>query len=52
MRTILVIGIGAGNPDYLTLQAIKAMNRAEKALLSGLRALIAETPLEERVYDG
>ena len=29
MRTILVIGIGAGNPDYLTLQAIKAMNRAE-----------------------
>ena len=29
MRTILVIGIGAGNPDYLTVQAIKAMNRAE-----------------------
>lgn len=29
MRTILVIGIGAGNPDYLTLQAIDAMNRAE-----------------------
>ena len=28
MRTILVIGIGAGNPDYLTLQAVKAMNRA------------------------
>ncbi len=29
MRTILVIGIGAGNPDYLTVQAIAAMNRAE-----------------------
>ena len=29
MRTILVIGIGAGNPDYLTLQAVKAMNRAD-----------------------
>lgn len=29
MRTILVIGIGAGNPDYLTVQAISAMNRAE-----------------------
>ncbi len=29
MRTILVIGIGAGNPDYLTVQAINAMNRAE-----------------------
>lgn len=29
MRTILVIGIGAGNPDYLTIQAINAMQRAE-----------------------
>jgi precorrin-6A synthase len=29
MRTILVIGIGAGNPDYLTVQAIAAMHRAE-----------------------
>lgn len=29
MRTILVIGIGAGNPDYLTVQAINAMNRTE-----------------------
>lgn len=29
MRTLLVIGIGAGNPDYLTVQAINAMNRAE-----------------------
>lgn len=28
MRTILVIGIGAGNPDYLTIQAVDAMNRA------------------------
>ncbi|BAV44991.1 LysR family transcriptional regulator [Mesorhizobium loti] len=33
------------NPD-------KAMNRAEKALLSGLQALIAETPFEERIYNG
>ena len=29
MRTILVIGIGAGNPEHLTVQAIEAMNRAE-----------------------
>lgn len=29
MRTLLLIGIGAGNPDYLTVQAINAMNRAE-----------------------
>ncbi|RWE37542.1 MAG: LysR family transcriptional regulator [Mesorhizobium sp.] len=31
------------NPD-------KAMNRAEKALLSGIQALIAETPLQDRTY--
>ncbi|MCX5513722.1 precorrin-6A synthase (deacetylating) [Kaistia algarum] len=29
MRKILVIGIGAGNPDFLTVQAIEAMNRAD-----------------------
>jgi precorrin-6A synthase len=29
MRTLLVIGIGAGNPDYLTVQALNAMRRAE-----------------------
>jgi precorrin-6A synthase len=29
MRKVLVIGIGAGDPDHLTVQAIKAMNRAE-----------------------
>jgi precorrin-6A synthase len=29
MRRVLVIGIGAGDPDHLTVQAIKAMNRVE-----------------------
>ncbi|MGE3268744.1 MAG: precorrin-6A synthase (deacetylating) [Chloroflexota bacterium] len=29
MRHMLVIGIGAGNPDYLTVQAIKALNRTD-----------------------
>lgn len=29
MRTVLVIGIGAGDPDHLTLQAVAAMRRAE-----------------------
>ncbi|WP_219414136.1 precorrin-6A synthase (deacetylating) [Pseudonocardia nigra] len=29
MRTIYVIGIGAGDPDHLTLQAIAAMNRVD-----------------------
>jgi precorrin-6A synthase len=29
MREVLVIGIGAGDPDYITVQAIKAMNRVD-----------------------
>jgi precorrin-6A synthase len=29
MKTVLVIGIGAGDPDHLTVQAIKALNRAD-----------------------
>jgi precorrin-6A synthase len=28
MRTILVIGIGAGDPEYVTVQAVNALNRA------------------------
>ena len=28
-KKIFIIGIGAGNPDYLTIQAINAMNRAD-----------------------
>ncbi len=50
MRTIQIIGIGAGDPDHLTLQAVKAISRtdvffvvdkgAEKQDLAGLRQLI------------
>jgi precorrin-6A synthase len=29
MKKILVIGIGAGNPDYMTVQAINALNAAD-----------------------
>ena len=29
MRTVLVIGIGAGDPEHVTVQAIRAMNRAD-----------------------
>jgi precorrin-6A synthase len=29
MKKILVIGIGAGNPDYLTVQAINALNEVD-----------------------
>lgn len=35
---------------FLLVNPEKAMNRAEKALLSGLQALIAETPFEDRTY--
>src|SRR5690348_16657297 len=49
MRTILVIGIGAGHPDFLTLQAIDAMRRADVVFLpdkgedkSGLNAVRLE----------
>ncbi|OZM76129.1 precorrin-6A synthase (deacetylating) [Pseudonocardia sp. MH-G8] len=48
MRTVYVIGIGAGDPDHLTLEAVAAMNRTDvfftidkgdaKGDLAGLRA--------------
>jgi precorrin-6A synthase len=60
MRTILVIGIGAGNPDYLTVQAINAMNRAtvffmpdkgeEKAGLNAIRLKMLEQFVREPGY--
>jgi DNA-binding transcriptional LysR family regulator len=37
---------------FLLVNPDNTMNRAEKALLSGLQALIAATPLEERIYSG
>lgn len=50
MRTILIIGIGAGSPDHMTVEAIEALNRAdilfipdkgeEKAALRALREAI------------
>lgn len=60
MRKILIIGIGAGNPDYLTVQAINALNQvdvffipdkgAEKAALRRLREEICERFIRERSY--
>jgi precorrin-6A synthase len=29
MKRILIVGIGAGDPEYLTIQAVNAMNRAD-----------------------
>ena len=33
MRRVLVIGIGAGDPDHVTVQAVGALNRADVLLL-------------------
>ncbi|MDF3232668.1 MULTISPECIES: LysR family transcriptional regulator [unclassified Mesorhizobium] len=37
---------------FLLVNPDKVMNRAEKALLSGLQTLIADTPLDDRIYIG
>src|ERR1700737_2177398 len=60
MRKIFVIGIGVGDPDHGTIQAIKALNQvdfffipdkgAEKAALRDLRTTIWERFIEKAVY--
>ncbi|MBS0269336.1 MAG: precorrin-6A synthase (deacetylating) [Proteobacteria bacterium] len=60
MKTVLLIGIGAGNPDYVTIQAVKALNEAdvfffldkgqEKEDLINLRRTICERFIEDKSY--
>jgi precorrin-6A synthase len=60
MRRIFVIGIGVGDPDYMTIQAIKVLNQvdvffipdkgAEKAALRELRTAICERFIENADY--
>lgn len=60
MRRIFVIGIGVGDPDHLTIQAIKALNQvdvffipdkgAEKAALRELRTAICERFVDKAGY--
>ncbi|MEU3144853.1 MULTISPECIES: precorrin-6A synthase (deacetylating) [unclassified Streptomyces] len=60
MRKIHVIGIGAGDPDQLTLQAVRALRGTDvfflldkgevKADLTGLRRDMLDVHLPERVY--
>jgi len=60
MRKIFIIGIGAGDPDYLTVQAINALNTvdvffipdkgAEKAALRALRMTICERFIKNKAY--
>jgi precorrin-2 methylase len=33
MKELLLIGIGAGDPDYITMQALKALRRADVIFL-------------------
>ncbi len=49
MRTLLVIGIGTGNPEHMTMQAIGALNRADIVLVPRKgeeKAELAELRLE------
>src|SRR5215813_7913241 len=60
MRKVFVIGIGAGNPDYVTVQAINALNEVdvfflidkgqEKEDLVRLRKDICERFIKDKSY--
>jgi len=60
MRKLYLIGIGAGNPEYITVQAIKALNMVDvfffmdkgeaKQDLVALRKEICERYIENRPY--
>ncbi|MHC8339885.1 precorrin-6A synthase (deacetylating) [Pseudomonas sp. HLT2-19-2] len=60
MKKLLVIGIGAGNPDYITMQAVKALNLVDvfflmdkgqsKDKLIDLRREICERYITDRDY--
>ena len=60
MRKLFVIGIGAGNPDYITVQAINALNEVdvffvmdkgqEKEDLVRLRKEICERHIKDKSY--
>lgn len=60
MKKLLVIGIGAGNPDYITMQAVKALNQVDvfflmdkgqsKDKLIELRRDICERYITDHVY--
>jgi precorrin-6A synthase len=60
MKKILIIGIGAGDPDYITIQAVKALNQvdvfflmdkgAEKEKLNALRMEICTRFITDTDY--
>jgi precorrin-6A synthase len=60
MRKVFIIGVGAGNPDYITVQAINALNEVdvffimdkgqEKEELVRLRREICERYIKDKSY--
>jgi precorrin-6A synthase len=60
VKKVFVIGIGAGNPEYVTIQAVKALNTVDvffvidkgetKNDLARLRREICERYIEDRAY--
>lgn len=60
MRKLSIIGIGAGNPDYLTVQAINALKTLdvvflidkgdEKSALTALRTQICERYIQNKAF--
>jgi len=60
MKKLLVIGIGAGNPDYITMQAVKALNLVDvfflmdkgesKDKLIDLRREVCERYITDHAY--
>ncbi|KAF0813322.1 Siroheme synthase [Andreprevotia sp. IGB-42] len=60
MKKILIIGIGAGNPEYITIQAVNALNQADvffildkgpsKEKLTRLRKEICERYIQNHDY--
>jgi len=60
MKKVLLIGIGAGHPDHLTIQAVKALNTVDvfffldkgevKSDLANFRKFICERFIEGRTY--
>ena len=60
MKKLLIIGIGAGNPEYVTIQAVNALNEVDvffvmdkgtaKEKLIALRKEIIERYVKDRDY--
>lgn len=48
MKTVLLIGVGAGDPEHLTLQAIKALNRIDVLFVTDKRPETSDLTLARK----